>query len=355
MRSRIAFGYAAGAGKYWPAEELVVMLQESASMSYEIKTHGRIGTELQKLAREEINRIIVALRTLNAATLDDLTHEIRKRLKRVRALLSLVREPVGKKRFRAEDGVFREVEQALGAMRDAHALRETLDGLQRRFFPGKPPARLRGVRQKLGTDERLRASALVGSGVLRKQIVCLQAALDRVGDWPVGDYGWKELRRAVKHSYRRSRECRERMHDAPGAARLHRWRKRTNDLCLYLRMLRHICPVLTEELAHDFEVLGEFLGDDHDLVVLRAALEKQRKTILHRPARTAFLKLLDLRQQELCDAAFALGKRLHADSPQVFARKLGERRATVRQRTRKARKLTRKLSASRHPRGEAGA
>ena len=74
-------------GKYWPAAKHAPMLPDPASMSYEIKTHGQIGPKLQNLAREEIHRIIAVLRTLNASTLDVLTHDLRKRLKRLRALL----------------------------------------------------------------------------------------------------------------------------------------------------------------------------------------------------------------------------------------------------------------------------
>ena len=315
-------------------------------MSYEIKTHGQIGPKLQELAREEINRIIAALRTLNASTLDVRTHKLRKRLKRLRALLWLVREPLGKKRYRAEDGVFREAGRALAAMRDAQALLKTHDRLQQQFFPRKPPTLLRALRQKLSAHERQCASALVGSAALGKQIVGLQGALDRVDEWPVGDYGWKEMRRAVKRSYERSRESYKQAHDDPDAARLHRWRKRTKDFTLHLRLLRRIGPVLMEELAHDYEVLGEFLGDDHDLLVLRLAVKKQRDTILHRQARAAFLQLVDLRREELRDAAFDLGERLHADSPTAFSRLLDTHHTASRQRTRKARKLTRQLGTS---------
>ena len=316
-------------------------------MSFEIKTHGQIGPKLQELAREEINRIITTLRALNASTLDVLTHELRKRLKRLRALLWLVREPLGKNRYRADDGVFCEAGRALAVMRDAQALLKTHDRLQQQFVPRKPPALMRAMRQKLRTHERRCASALVGSAALGEQIVGLQAALDRVDEWPVGDYGWKELRRTVKRSYQRFRKSYEQAHEAPDAARLHRWRKRTKDLCLHLRLLRRIGPVLMEELADDYEVLGDFLGDDHDLVVLRLAVEKQRDTALHRPARAAFLQLLDLRRKELLEAAFNLGQRLHADSPTAFSRLLETNRAASRQRTRKARKLTQQLGASR--------
>ncbi len=315
-------------------------------MSYEIKTHGQIGPELQDLARKEIKRIIAGLRTLNSVKLDCSTHDLRKRLKRLRALLWLVSGSFGKKRYRAEDGVFRKAGHALGAMRDAQALLKTHDHLQQQFFPRQPPL-LRAMRKKLSVRERKCASAMVGSAALEEQIVSLRAALIRVDEWPVADYGWKELRRAVKRSYQRSRESYERARHTPDVSCLHRWRKRTKDFSLHVRLLRRIGPVLMKELAHDYAVLGEFLGDDHDLAVLRADLKKQRDPILHQSARAALLKILDLRRAEFCDAAFALGKRLHTDSSANFARELSAHRVAARQRTRKADKLTQRLGSSR--------
>ncbi len=315
-------------------------------MSYQIKTHGRIGQELQDLARRELNDSIEALQRLDAETAGTLTHEARKRLKKWRALLVLLREPLGKKRYREEDEAVRKVGRTLSTLRDAQALLKTLRQLQRRFFPGKPPKVLRAMRRELSRHERHCAAALFDSAVLDQSIASLLAALDRIAEWPIDGYGWKQLRRAIRRSYQRSRESYRQAHDAPNPSRLHRWRKRVKDLWYHLRLLRRICPTLMEELAHDYEVLGEFLGDDHDLVVLRAALLERRAALADDSALETFLELLDLRREELLDAAFDLGERLHAEAPADFARELDERRSAGRLRTRQAKKLASQLAPS---------
>ena len=314
-------------------------------MSYEIKPHCRIGPELQALARTEITQIIAALRALNSDTLDGRTHEIRQRLKRLRAVIRLVREPLGKRRYRTEDRVIRAAGRALGPLREGQAALTTLDGLQRRFFPGKPPAALLAARMTLAAQAQQCASALVASAVVATQISALEGLIERLTEWPVEGFGWKEVRRAIQCSYRSSKKHWKQAHDASDTDCLHCWRKRANDLWQYLRMLRRVCPGLAGELAREYEVLGAFLGDYHDLVVLRAALEKQGDVLLDLQARVTFVKLLDLQIGELFDAASSLGERLHVHSPAAFAHEFDEHRAAFRAGARKARKLGRRFIA----------
>ncbi len=315
-------------------------------MSYAIKTRGRIGQDIQALAQKELTRTIEAFQALDATTVASLAHDIRKRLKKLRALISLLRQPLGKKAYRLDDTALREAGRGLAAVRDAQILIKTLQQLQRRFFSGKTPVALRPLREALLRHEQECTAALLDSVTLQKSIVALEASQVRAADWPIKDYGWKELRQALKRSYRRSRESYLQAREVPSAAHLHRWRKRVKDLWAHVRLIQRICPALMEELAQDFKVLGEFLGNDHDLVVLRADLEKRFETRDHAPAVTTFLDLLDLRRDELLDAAFDLGERLHTDAPAEFARELDALRAASRERKRKAKKLTTHLSSA---------
>jgi CHAD domain-containing protein len=309
-------------------------------MTYEIKTDGQIGAELRDIAREEIDGIIEALLNLNLSAVDGLTHILRKRLKILRALLSLMRVRLGRKRFQKEDACFREAGRKLGTMRDAQALLETLDRLQWRYFPHIPSTVLQSIRQRFVKDVRQCASALVEPAALATQIVSLQAGSDRTAEWPIGDYGWKEMRGAVDRSYRHCIKLYQRARKNRNAIRMHRWRKQTEYLLTHLRLLRRNCPVLMDDLARDYQVLCDVLGEDHDLVVLGAVLEEQSEIVLHCPNLNTFLRLIELRRGEFQDAAFDLGRRLLSDSPAAFTHKLEKHRAHGCERTRKARRLT---------------
>ncbi len=315
-------------------------------MSFEIKLHGRIGAALQDLAREEVARTLKLIGAVRPGALTEAVHESRKQIKKLRALLVLLREPLGKKQYRDEDEVLQKIGRLLSPKRDAEVLLKTLNQLQQRFFPERPSAVIQTLRESFLAQERRCLAQLTRSNAVAAITAVLQEMPARIADWPVMEYGWKELRRAVRRGYARARASYRNAQDAPTSPRLHRWRKRVKEHWFHLRLLRRACPARMEELAQDFAVLGEFLGDDHDLLVLKSALEERRTAHTHRAAMETLFELIDLRREELLDPSFDLGERLHEDSAAAFARELDEGRSTRRQQRRKARKLGAQLTAT---------
>ena len=313
-------------------------------MSFEIKPHGQIGPALQLLVCEQLTRVVELLHKAGQGAGTEAAHEVRKRIKKGRALLSLLREPLGDDLYRQEDGILQKTNRTLGSMRDAQMLLKTFEHFQRRFFPEKPPAFIRAIRENFVAHERRCSARLAQSTTLAENLASMRELVIRATHWTVQDYAWKELRKAVRRSYRRARDAYQDAVGAPTAPRLHRWRKRVKELGYHIRLLRRVCPSLMEELAQDFKVLGEFLGDDHDLVVLRTALEERREALQNGPALETLLELIDLRRSELLDTAFDLGERLHAETPSDFVQELDELRTAHQQRRRKAKKLAAQLA-----------
>ena len=77
-----------------------------------------------------------------------------------------------------------------------------------------------------------------------------------------------------------------------------------------------------DAMARELEMLGEYLGDDHDLVILRQAVEQQSPDKSHSRELAALNGLIDERQRELQIAALALGKRFYAERPSAFCNRL---------------------------------
>lgn len=313
-------------------------------MSYEIRLRGRIGQALLDVAREEIGHAIQEHGAMQKGDKAEATHEIRRCVKRVRALLVLLREPLGGARYRDAKSVLRKIGRSLSAKRDAEVRLKTLTHLEQRYFPGRPSLLIRAIHEAFVAQGRRCLAHLIRSNAAAAGSVTLKTMLADFAAWPVADYGWKELRRAVRRSYERARTSYRKAKDDPIPARLHRWRKRVKELWSHLRLLRRASPAFMEELAQDFEVLGEFLGDDHDLLVLKAALKKRRCRDKDHAAMATLFELIALRREELLDAAFDLGERLHEESPADFVRELDERRTARRERNRRGRKLGAQLA-----------
>lgn len=88
------------------------------------------------------------------------------------------------------------------------------------------------------------------------------------------------------------------------------------------KLLRPIYPKRMERYASDLEALGEYLGDDHDLVVLRQTLEEQSGDDRGARAFETLDNLIGQRQGELRSAAMTLGARFYAEKPSIFCDRL---------------------------------
>ena len=339
-------------------------------MSYRIKTHGRIGVELQRVAEQEIAAAVAELQSLDRSDLGEAVHEARKHFKKLRALVQLLREPLGAKCVRAEQAFYRDTGREFQRLRDAQALIATLEKLARRFFEQRRPPIIAAAHRVLAAEAQRAHRVLAKQGRWAAVVASLGEARGRIAAWKLDDYRWKDLRVALQRSYRRACEAWRHACSEPKPRALHNWRRRTKDFLYHITLCHSAAPDFMEELAGELEVLGEFLGDDHDLVILRALLEqrasvdcvdsvdctaeKRRKGAQKRgslralpagKAREAFFKMLALRREELLDAAFDLAGRIFLESPGEFIDALDTRRDEHRQRHQKVRRMAERLVA----------
>lgn len=96
-------------------------------------------------------------------------------------------------------------------------------------------------------------------------------------------------------------------------------RKRAKDLWYELRLLSGSWPVPLKATVDEAHRLSELLGDHHDLAVLR---EDLRERNLGAEETQALSAAIDRHQAELAAGAISLGRRLYAERPQDFERRL---------------------------------
>jgi hypothetical protein len=248
---------------------------------------------------------------------------------------------------RAETALYRDLGREFQRLRDAQAQTATLKKLTKRFFEKRKPPIVVAAHRVLAAEVQSAQRALAQKDRCEAVLASLGDARERVVCWKLDGYRWKDLRAALHRSYRRAHKAWRHAAAEPKTRSLHHWRSRTKDLFYHISLCQGAAPDFMEELAGELEVLGEFLGDDHDLVVLRALLERHPGDILAGPARDAFFKMLTLRREELLGAAFDLAGRVFLESPGEFIDALEARRDQHRQRRKKARRMAEHLAAQR--------
>lgn len=314
-------------------------------MSFRIKTHGCIGASLKRVADQEIAAAVAELQSMESSSVSDAVHEVRKHFKKLRALVQLLREPLGAKVVKEEQAFYRDTGREFQRLRDAYAQAATLRSLVDRFFDTRRPPIALAASRVLAAEEAGARRKIAKNAVGQAVLAGLNDARLRVAGWELDDFRWKDLRAALRRSYRRGRDAWRHACTEPRPRALHDWRRRTKDLLYHVMLCHSIAPDFMEELAGELEVLGEFLGDDHDIVVLRELLERHPRYMPPGPARESFFEMFALRREELLGAAFDLAGRTFAEPPDEFIDALEKRRDDHRLRRKKAKRMVEQLAA----------
>lgn len=314
-------------------------------MSYRIKTHGRIGASLKRVADEEIAAASLELQSMDGGNVGEAIHEMRRHFKKLRALVQLLREPLGARVVCEEQAFYRDAGREFRRLRDAQAQAATLQSVVDRFFATRRPPIVLAASRVLAAEEKRARRALAKNSVGKAVLASLGEARLRVAGWDLDGYRWRDLRAALRRSYRRARDAWHHASADPRPRALHDWRRIAKDLFYHVTLCHSVAPDFMEELSGELEVLGEFLGDDHDLIVLRGLLERHPRDIPPGHARDSFFKMIALRREELLDAAFDLAGRVFVESPGDFIEALGKRRDDHRLRRKKAKRMAEQLVA----------
>lgn len=264
-------------------------------------------------------RLDDALELLEKGEHFDAVHDVRKKIKRLRALLRLVRSGIGETAYHEATNAMRSSAVQLNAMRDARVRSASLKDLARWSKGRIPRHALSKIQNALRQSRQAEEQKLGKTLDLAKQYL-LEARLqsERL---KVGPNNWKALGPGLKKIYSRGREAQALAKRRPSPENFHEWRKRVKDLSSQLRL---VCPTQPRKITariDELDHLGSLLGDDHDLFMLGQFVGKD--PMLPREKR-AIEQVIAERQKELRSGALELGASFYAKNPNRFCRQVGK-------------------------------
>jgi CHAD domain-containing protein len=252
----------------------------------------------------------------------ELVHEARKAIKRMRALARLLREELGEAEFERVNSSLRDAAARLAGARDAEVRLATLRALAERHPRALAPERIRRLQARL---ENERAGTIEPSD--RDEVLADIAAMRRqLARWNLLERDFDTLEPGLRRIYRegRSRGDRVRRGHARNAQDLHDWRKRVKSLYYVLDMLDGAKRKGTRRATRGADRLGDLLGEEHDLWMLRAYVEAHPDALAgDEQTREALIARIERRRMRLGRRALKLGARLYERKPRDFARRVG--------------------------------
>src|SRR5262245_41791210 len=96
--------------------------QEAHTMSFELQPGESLRKGTRRTVHKQIDAALEELTGAHKGPRDEVVHEARKSLKKVRAALRLVRPVIGEKAYRRENTCFRDAGRPLTEVRDARIL-----------------------------------------------------------------------------------------------------------------------------------------------------------------------------------------------------------------------------------------
>jgi CHAD domain-containing protein len=236
----------------------------------------------------------------------------------MRSLLRLVR-PQFPETYRKENSHFRDAAAALSDLRDTGAVIECYDALIAHFENEVQRGELGPIRAAL-TRERKKAEASVEDPAvpLAEFRGAMLEARSRVEGWQLAEKGFAALAPGLTMAYRRGRNAMRKACAEPTVDAFHEWRKRSKDLRYHSHLLQNTWKPVLRAWRQQVRDLSDYLGDDHDLAVLRAVLEGGVAGPPDSRRVQVLLGLIDRRSLQLRAHARALGQRIYAEKPKAF-------------------------------------
>jgi CHAD domain-containing protein len=244
-------------------------------------------------------------------------HDARKRLKETRAILRLVRRPLGEQ-FSAENAAFRDAGRMLAGLRDAEAVLEALEKLSESAALSQTVA---GPVHALLVARRDAISAAALEAAVSDVLARLNIARARLDFWPPLDDSFETIAGGLRRTYGDGRRAMATALAGGMPAQYHDWRKRAKEHWYHAQLLRNVWLPMMKSWADELSTLSRALGDHHDLFVLRETVARVAANAgpgLDPVGTVALLDAIAARQTELEQEAQRAGRLAWAEPPQAW-------------------------------------
>lgn len=268
------------------------------------KAARRIAGELL-----ETSRLILADASLPRAKL---VHELRKNVKKTRAVLRLVRPAF--RDFEQQNASLREAARLIAPLRDADALALTFDRATART--DLPLAQITALRDRLAppSGEEIRPEERLEAH--RQALAAVEAGIP---DWNIRHKGFDSFTGGLERSWDACRRTMRKARDKADADALHLFRKKVKDHWYHARLLSPIWPDMMAAHVTACDRLGKALGQARDLAILVDALG--RESFSGDDAATAVASAAREEEEKLLAKSWRSGARLFAEPSPALARR----------------------------------
>lgn len=311
-------------------------------MAYRIKIRETPQQALRRIGLEQAERALIAL----SATADagNPIHETRKCLKRIRALLKLVRPGLDDSVYKTENARYRDIARLLSPARDTDIIGETLVKLEA-VGDETAAASIAALKSALAEPAATAAPEQTALAIeqARHQLAEAKGVMAKL---KIAGRSFNPIEEGLRKSYRQGRRAFALAYETGASEALHDCRKGVQ---LHWRQMALVSQAWPEMFAVRVEAarqLSQILGEYQDLEVLLHHIKDLAEAALAPGQALDFTAFAHARQQHLRELAQPRGAQLFSASPKTLSRSISEAWDAARASERRVVKNTNATAAS---------
>jgi len=249
-------------------------------------------------------------------------HNTRKTIKRIRALLKMIREGTGYSFYFRENRFFRDLSRSISRARDIYVLQETLELVVPE--PGLPAHQAATLLSRLirdHLDEEMEVLSRPG-GALETIPAELVDALNRMDATLQLDNSFTSITEGLRRTYRKGRRLLGPLQRSPGMLNTHEFRKSSRYLQFQMELLVPLYPGMMTGYAASIDAMTEKLGHIRDLQRLQLLLLESGNEPASDASKEAMNRSIHSMTGEAYREVFALAPLIYAEKPKHYTTRI---------------------------------
>jgi CHAD domain-containing protein len=284
--------------------------------------HENVRDGLGRVCNELIERACARIVRPGRDRTEDL-HRVRVTIKRLRALLRLIRPVISRTIFEEENERLKKAARRLSPYRDAAVFRKTLKDLAPPRCDRKTRKAFDLVLRDMSPRREVRSRfCMAREHGMQSALKDLKNAAGSIRDLLIAAEDWPAIEAGLRREYRITRNWMSRSLSRDDDDEFHAWRIRTKYLFYQLQIIEPAWPTHLARMIKRLKRLEDRLGADHDLIVLKRLLVSTPEEHGGRQAVKTVMRLLRRRSQRLRKNCATLGRSLLSEKPSRFISRL---------------------------------
>ena len=287
---------------------------------FTIDNHEELSEGILRTLKEQYDHI--SLQTTIPDEIDNSVHEIRKSLKRIRAILRLIRYDIGEERFIIENLRFRNMARQISRLRDLSVIiKYFADNFESGELIIDENNSINFVHH-LNNLRETELKRIVETQTFESIKEQMEIAHSDLNNYDLNNLGPHTIEEGILYVYnqclKKIRETQLKLDNIP----IHELRKRVKYLLNQMILIKDVWPEFFNTYSNSLKHASDLLGDDHNLLEITDLVKNTPSEILSEENKTIVVKRLDSERNHIHEELWPLLGKLFTEDPKSFIKRI---------------------------------